>query len=86
MNDTNLIDSCYASLRVQYASSIELIRKKWHWCCDWQQATPQSHVQNKPHVCSIGCPRSRWLFRFSFLLSDKTINMITYYIQNCFVS
>ena len=54
MNCTNLIDSCQAHLPVQHASNIELIRQKWHWCCDWQRATPESHVQNKPFVCSIG--------------------------------
>ena len=47
MNYTNMIDSCQAYLPVQYASNIELIRQKLHWCCDLQQATPESHVQNK---------------------------------------
>ena len=46
MNLTNLIDSCQAHLHVQYASNIELIRQKWYWCCDWQRATPEFHVQN----------------------------------------
>ena len=54
MNNTNLIDSCQAHLPVQYASNIELIRQKWYWCCDQQSATPESNVQNKPLVCSIG--------------------------------
>ena len=66
MNYTNLIDSCQAHLPVQYASNIKHIRQKWYWCCDWQRATPELHVQNnKPLVCSIGCPCSIWLFRFS---------------------
>ena len=55
-------------------------------CCDWQRATPDSHVQNRPLVCSIGCPCSHRLFCFSVLHSNKTINTITYKIQNCFVS
>ena len=50
-----LIDSCQAHLPVQYASNIELIP----WCCDWQRATLESHMQNKPLVCSIGC---LWIF------------------------
>ena len=65
MNDTNMIDSCQAHLPVQYSSNIELIPQKWHWCCDWQQATLVSHMQNKPFACSISCPCSRWLFHFS---------------------
>ena len=40
MKDINLIDSCQAHLPVQYASNIQLIRQKWHWCSDWQRATP----------------------------------------------
>ena len=39
-NYTNLIDSCQAHLPAQHASNIELICQKWHWCCDWQRATP----------------------------------------------
>ena len=35
-------------------------------------------------VCSIGCPSSHWLFRFSVLHSNKTVNTNTYLIQNCF--
>ena len=53
MNYTNLIDICQAHLPVQYASDIKLIRQKRHLCCDWQRATPDSHVQNEPLVCSI---------------------------------
>ena len=44
---TNLIDSGQVHLPVQYASNIELIRKKWNWCCDWQRATPETHLLNK---------------------------------------
>ena len=69
MNYTNLIDSCQAHLPLQYAPNIELIRQKEHWCCDLEQATPETHVQNKHPVCSIGCPYSRWLTRFSILHS-----------------
>ena len=47
MDDINLIDSCLAHLSLQYASNVELIRQKWHWCCDWQRATPEPYVQNK---------------------------------------
>ena len=65
MNCTNLIDSCQAHLPIQYASNIELIGQKWYWCCDWPRATPESHMQNKPLVCSHGCPCSSWLFHFS---------------------
>ena len=78
MKDIHLIDSCcQAHLPVQYASNIEFIRQKLHWCCDWQRTTPESNVQNKPIVCSIGCP-----FRFSVLLSNKPVETITYQIQN----
>ena len=86
MNDTTMIDSCQAHMPVQYGLNIERICKKWHWCCDWQRATPALHMQNKPLACSIGSPRLRWLFRFSVLYSDKAVNMNSYYIQNCFVS
>ena len=68
MNYTHLINSCQAHLPVQYASKV--ICQKWYWCCDWQRATPESHMQNKPLICSIGCPCSSWLFRFSTLHSD----------------
>ena len=50
MNCTTFIDSCQAHLSVQYTSSIELIRQKLHWCCDWQGATRA----NRPLVCFIG--------------------------------
>ena len=30
----------------------------------------ESHVQIEPHVCSIGCPGTHWLFRFSILHSN----------------
>ena len=78
MKDINLIASCQAHLPVQYASNIELIHQKGHWCCDWQQATSEWHLQNKPLVYSIGCPCSHWLFRFSVLHSNKAFNTITY--------
>ena len=45
MKDINLVDICQAHLPVQYALNIELILKMWHWCCDWQRATPESHMQ-----------------------------------------
>ena len=48
MNYTSSNGSCQTHLPVQYASNIELIRKKWHWCCDWQRATSESHVQKSP--------------------------------------
>ena len=50
MKDINVIDSWQAHLPVQFASNMELIRRKWHWSCDWQRATPDSHVQNKSVV------------------------------------
>ena len=65
MNYTNLIDSYQDHLPVQHASNIKLFCQKWYWCCDWHRATTESHVQNTPLVCSIGCPCSRWLFRLS---------------------
>ena len=34
--------------------------------------------KTKPLVWSIGCPCSSWLFRFSVLHSDKTVNMIIF--------
>ena len=43
----HLIDSCKAHLPVRYASSIESFRQKWHWCCDWQRATPEPHWSAK---------------------------------------
>ena len=82
MNDKNLIDSCQAHLPVKYALNIKLIRQKWHLCYDWQGATPELHMQNNPLVCTIGCPCSIWLFHFSMLHSNKTVNTITYKIQN----
>ena len=73
MNYINLIGSCHAHLPMQFASNIGFIRQKWHWCCDWQRATPALHMQNKPVVCCIGCPCSHWLFRFSVLHLIKPI-------------
>ena len=35
-------------------------------------------MQNKLLVCSIGCPCSSWLFRFSVLHSNKTVNTIIF--------
>ena len=84
MNYTNWIDSCQAYLPVQYALNIELICQKWYWCCDWQRATAELHVQNKLHVFSIGCSCLHCLFCISVLHSNKTVNLwITYYLQNC---
>ena len=81
MND--FTDSCQAHLHVQNAPKIEFIRQKWHWCCDWQRATPELHMQNKTLVFPIGGLCSHWLFRFSVLHSNKTVNTISYQIQNC---
>ena len=72
MKDINMIDSC----QTQYASNIKFIHKKRHWYCNRQQATPGSHMQNKPFDCSICCLCSHWLFRFSVLHFNKTVNMI----------
>ena len=76
MNYTNLIDSFQAHLLVQYASNIELIRQKWHWCCDWQRATPEPHVQKSLLFAPLAVPCSRWLFRFSVLHSNKIVYLI----------
>ena len=64
MNDTSLIDSCKHHLPLQYASNIEFIRQKFHWGCDRQRATSESHMQNKPLVCSIACSCSKLAFPF----------------------
>ena len=74
----NLTDSCQAHLPEQFASNIKLIRQLWHWCCDWQRAKPELHMQNKFLVCSIGCTCSHWLFCFSVLHSNKTVNTMKY--------
>ena len=73
MNYTGFIDSCQAHFSVQYASNIELIRQKWYWCCDWQRATPESHVQNKPLVCSIGCHAQAGYSAFPFYTPTKPL-------------
>ena len=65
------------TLPVQYASNIEFISQKWHWCRCWQRATPESYVQINPLVFSIGCPCSHWLFRFS-VLHAKNVKTITH--------
>ena len=81
MKDLNLINSCQAHLPMQYAPNIGFIRQKWHICCDWQLATPESHMQNKSLVCSNGYLCSHWLTAcvpFFRLQSNKTVNMITY--------
>ena len=39
--------------------------------CDWQRATPKSHLQNKHLVCSIGCPWTPWLLAFPFYIPTK---------------
>ena len=79
MNYT-LIDSCQAQLPMQCASNIE-----------WPEVTlvllltaslTESYMQNKPLVFSIGCPCSScicsWLFYFSALHSNKTVNTIIF--------
>ena len=73
MKDMNHIDSYQAYLPVQYYPNITFIRQKWHWCCVWQRATPGSHVQIKPLVCSIGYPCSSWLFCFTFYTQTKPL-------------
>ena len=57
----NLFYSYQAHLPVQFASNIEFIRQMWHWCCDWQRATPEFHVQNKLVFAPLAVP----LFRFA---------------------
>ena len=37
---------------------------------------PESNVQNKLLVCSLGCQCSHWLFGFSVLHSNKTVYTI----------
>ena len=71
--DINLIDNCQAHLPVQYASNIEFIHQKWHWCCDWQRATPRPHVQNKRLVCFIGCPFYTGRSAFPFYTPTKPL-------------
>ena len=83
MNDTNMIDSCQAHLLVLRTSN-SFARSDT--CIVIDSELHLSHVQNKPLVRSIGCPCSHGLFRFSVLRSEKTVNTITYQIQNCFVS
>ena len=89
---TKLIDSCQVHLSVQYAPNIKIIRQMWHWFYDWHRATPESHVQNKPFVYSIGCPCSHWLFSFfpftlrqnrqyDFLLKGTATLMISMFYQ-----
>ena len=76
MNDTqNLTDNCKAHLSVQFASNFKLICQMWHWCCDWQWATTELHVEKKLLVSSIGCLCSHWLFRLSVLRSDNTVKI-----------
>ena len=65
----SLIDSCQAHLPEHQNSFAS---------CYWQRTTLELHVQNKLLVCSIGFPCSHWLFRFSVLHSNKTVNTIKY--------
>ena len=74
MNDKTMIDSCQADLPVQYASNIELIRQKWLELWSTVSHSRELHVQNKPLICSIGCPCSR----FSILHSDKNVYTMSY--------
>ena len=73
MNDIILIDICQAHLPVQYFLNIKLIRQKWNWYCDWQWATPDSYIQNKPLVFSIGCPCSTDYSAFPFDTPTKPL-------------
>ena len=50
-----MIDSCQAHLSVQYASNIELIWQKWHWCCDWQRAIRPTSKTGLLLAPSTGC-------------------------------
>ena len=74
MNDTKFDWQLLSSLTRVIRFAHEFIRQMWHWVCNWQRATPKLHVQNKLLVCSIGC----WLFRFSILHYDQTVNTIIF--------
>ena len=77
MKYINLIDKRLAHLPVQYVSNTNsFARSDTGDVID--RATPELHVQNKPLVCSIGCPCTHWLFRFSILHSNKTVKTIIY--------
>ena len=78
MNNTKFDWQLPSSLPVQFPSNIKFIPQMLHWCNDWQRATPELHMQNKLLNCSIGCPCSHWLFRFSVLHSNKPVNTIKY--------
>ena len=51
MNYTHLIDSCQSHLPMQYASNIE--HRTHSPEVTRRRATPETHVQNKPLVCSM---------------------------------
>ena len=85
MNYINLIDSCQAHLPVQYASNIKFIRQMWYWCCDWQQAAPESQVQNKLlHWLSV-FTLAVSLFRFT-LQQNREYDYISNAKMLCFLN
>ena len=55
MNGTNLIDSCQTYLPVQYASSIELIRRRVTDVVIDSEPHPSSTCKTSLIVCSVGC-------------------------------
>ena len=73
MNYVDLIDSCQAHLPLQYAWNIDLIPQKRYWCCDWQRATPQSHMQNKPLFAPLAVRVQGGCSAFPFYTPNKQL-------------
>ena len=94
MNDINLIDSCQAHLHVQYASNktaakLTCLCNALRTSNSFPRSDTGVVIESEPHLsltCKTrllfapfnGCQCSHWLFCFSVLHPNKTINTITY--------
>ena len=84
MKYTKLIDSCQAHMPVQYASKIEFIRHKWHWCCDWQRVTPETSFLFAPLPVRVHTGYSAFTF---YTPTKPTVDAITYFTKLfCFLN
>ena len=75
MKYIKMIEGCQAHLPMQYTSNIEFISQKWHCCCDWQQATLDSHWLILFQIMNtLGLLQSKWSPKFH----EQTKNWIYY--------
>ena len=85
VNYTNLVDICLAHLAAKHASNIEIIRQKWYWCCDWQRATPESHMHNNVLFAPLVVRVQAGCSAFPFYTPTKLLIRLYFNIQTVFI-